>query len=107
MKNKLLLSVVALLGLLSIAAVTPTVTESLVRIQAEVSTGDVTAFFEKSVVIDGVTYKQPWESVSWNSGDKSVKVGDKTMTYGEVMQFVAAIAMQERAENKVVQPVSP
>lgn len=97
MKTKLLL-IVALLGFCSVAsAADPVSSTALVRIQAEVSTGDVTAFFEKSVVVEGVTYKQPWESVSWNSSDKTVKVGTKTMTYAEVMQFVAAIAAQEKA----------
>jgi hypothetical protein len=97
MKSKLLL----LVGLVALCSVTsaaePVSSTALVRIQAEVSTGDVTAFFEKSVTVEGVTYKQPWESVSWNASDKTVKVGEATMTYSQVMQFVAAIAQQEYA----------
>lgn len=97
MKTKLLI-IAGLLAFASVAsAAEPVTSTALVRIQAEVSTGDVTAFFEKSVTFDGVTYKQPWESVSWNASDKTVKVGTKTMTYAEVMQFVAAIAVQEKA----------
>ena len=86
-------------------AADPTVTETLVRIQAEVVSGDVTAFFEKSVVINGTTYKQPWESVGWNSSVTTVTVNGTTMTYGQVMQFVAAIANQERAA-KLANPVA-
>jgi len=84
-------------------AADPTVTESLVRIQSEVTTGDVTAFFETSVTINGATYKQPWESVSWNSSNTTVTVSGTTMTYGQVMQFVAAIANQERAAKLAAQ----
>lgn len=76
---------------------TPSVSEQLVRIQSEASSGDVTAFFEKSVTVEGTTFRQPWESVSWNASDKTVTVGDQTMTYSKVMQFVVTIAMQERA----------
>lgn len=73
-------------------------TENLVRIQAETTTGQVTAYFEKSVTVDGVTYRQPWESVNWNDSEKTVTVGKLSLNYGEVMQFVVAIAQQERAE---------
>lgn len=76
---------------------TPSISEQLVRIQSEVSSGDVTAFFEKSVTVEGTTFRQPWESVSWNASEKTVTVGDQTMTYSKVMQFVVTIAMQERA----------
>lgn len=79
---------------------TPTVSEALVRIQSEVSSGDVTAFFEKSVDVGGTIFTQPWESVSWNNPDKTVTVDGVTMTYHEVMKFVIAIAMQERAEQQ-------
>lgn len=100
MKNKLLLSLfVGLAALLSVAQTPPTATESLVRIQAETTTGNVTAFFEKSVTVDSVVYRQPWESVSWVSSTKEVTVNGQTKTYGEVMQYVVAIANQERAEQ--------
>ena len=98
MKNKLVISLV-ISALLAAFAVAQVASESLMRIQSEVQSGAVTAFFEKSIVIDGVTYRQPWQSVSWNASDKQVSVGGKTMTYGEVMQFVLAIANQERSEQ--------
>ena len=109
MKNKLInLLLVGLLAFASVAsAADPVTSTALVRIQAEVSTGDVTAFFEKSVTFDGVTYKQPWESVSWNASEKTVKVGTKTMTYAEVMQFVAAIAAQEKAAKAAAEAPPP
>lgn len=92
------------LFLTAFAQSTPTATESLVRIQSEVQTGDVTAFFEKSVTIESVVYKQPWESVAWNSSAKTVTVAGETKTYAEVMQFVVAIAQQERAEQLAALP---
>jgi hypothetical protein len=107
MKSKLLL-LVSLLALCSVtSAAEPVSSTALVRIQAEVSTGDVTAFFEKSVTVEGVTYKQPWESVGWNASDKTVKVGEATMTYSQVMQFVAAIAAQEYAAKLAPPPADP
>lgn len=84
----------------------PAPTEALVRIQSEVSTGDVTAFFEKSVEVNGTKFRQPWESVSWNASQKTVTVGERTLTYAEVMQLVVAIALQERAEQ-INPPPSP
>jgi hypothetical protein len=85
----------------------PQPTESLVRIQSEVATGDVTAFFEKSVTVAGTTFRQPWESVSWNASTKTVTVGERTMTYAEVMQLVVAIAMQERQAQLSPPPAPP
>jgi hypothetical protein len=85
-------------------APTPAPTEQLVRIQAETTTGDVTAFFERSVTIDGVKYPAPWQSVSWNNSTKTVTVGERTLTYSEVMQLVRAIALQERAEQAQPSP---
>ncbi len=76
---------------------TPHINEQLVRIQSEVTSGDVQAFFERSVTLDGTTFRQPWESVAWNASDKTVTVGGQTMSYSQVMRFVVAIAMQERA----------
>lgn len=111
MKNKpttITLAVLALvfvfmLAPFALAQATSQPTEQLVRIQSEVATGDVIAFFEKSVVIEGVTYAQPWQSVSWNNSDKTVTVNGVTMTYAEVMQFVVAIANQEWAERKAAE----
>lgn len=98
----------ALLGLCASAfAAEPVTATALVRIQSEVSTGDVTAFFEKSVTVEGTTYKQPWESVSWNSSDKTVQVGDLKLTYSQVMQLVAAIALQEKAAADAAKTIPP
>lgn len=101
-----LLAAVAFCAIAFAQAPTPEPTEQLVRIQAETSTGDVTAFFEKSVTIAGTTYRQPWESVSWNSSTKTVTVGERTMSYSEVMQLVVAIALQERAAQ-LAPPTAP
>lgn len=85
----------ALVGLAG-AASAPTVTESLVRIQCDPASGQVQAFFEKTVTIDGQSFRQPWTSVSWATGsDKTVTVDGKTYTYAEVMAAVVAIANQE------------
>lgn len=92
---------------LAVAAFAQTPSESLKRIQAEVPTGDVTAFFEKGVTIDGTYYGQPWQSVSWNNSDKTVTVNGKTLTYAEVMQFVVAIANQEWADRKAAEAAQP
>lgn len=81
----------------------PAPTEQLVRIQSEVASGDVTAFFEISVTVDGVVYRKPWQSVSWNASSKTVTVDGRTLTYSEVMRLVVAIAAQERAEQKAAQ----
>ena len=85
----------ALVGLAG-AASAPTVSESLVRIQCDPAGGQVQAFFEKTVTIDGQSFRQPWTSVSWATGsDKTVTVDGKTYTYAEVMAAVVAIANQE------------
>lgn len=102
MKNALKLLIAGCAFALAAFAQSPT--ESLVRIQAETKTGDVQAFFEKSITVNGTTYALPgWESVSWNSGSKTVTVGGETKTYTQVMAFVVAIAQQERAEQVAAQ----
>lgn len=100
MKKKIIILVLGAVALLGVAAVSVTPSEKLVRIQAETETGDVQAFFETSVVIGDKTFTQPWESVSWNSSDKTVTVNGETKTYAQVMQFVVAIAQQEREAQK-------
>lgn len=95
MKLRSLILSIALVGLAG-AASAPTVTESLVRIQCDPAGGQVQAFFEKTVTIDGQSFRQPWTSVSWATGsDKTVTVDGKTYTYAEVMAAVVAIANQE------------
>lgn len=109
MKTKLLILALSfqLSALSALPAAEPVTATALVRIQAEVATGDVTAFFEKSVTIEGVTYRQPWESVSWNASAKTVTVAGRTLTYAEVMQLVAAIAAQEKAAKDNPPPAPP
>lgn len=101
------ITIMLLAAVLPITALAQTPSESLKRIQAEVASGDVTAFFEKGVTIDGTYYGQPWQSVSWNNSTKTVTVNGKTMTYAEVMQFVVAIANQEWAERKAAEQATP
>lgn len=95
MKIRSIIISLALVGLAG-AASAPTVSESLVRIQCDPAGGQVQAFFEKTVTIDGQSFRQPWTSVSWATGsDKTVTVDGKTYTYAEVMAAVVAIANQE------------
>lgn len=100
MKNRILILALGSIALLGVAAVSVTPSEKLVRIQAEIPAGDVTAFFEKSITVGETVYTQPWEAVSWNSSDKTVTVNGETKTYSEVMQFVVAIANKERAAQQ-------
>lgn len=95
MKIRSLIVSIALAGFAG-AASAPTISESLVRIQCDPAGGQVQAFFEKTVTIDGQAFRQPWTSVSWATGsDKTVTVDGKTYTYAEVMAAVVAIANQE------------
>jgi hypothetical protein len=107
MKNKTLILVLGAYALLGVAAVPVAPSEKLVRIQAEIPSGDVQAFFENSVTVDDKTFTQPWESVSWNSGDETVTVNGETKTYSQVMQFVVAIANKERSKRINPQPGNP
>lgn len=86
------------------AASAPTITETLVRIQTDPASSQVQAFFEKTVTVDGVEFRQPWSQVSWAIGaDKTVTVAGKTYTYAEVLAAAVAIAQQERAEQAASQ----
>lgn len=81
---------------IAVAASAPVITEALVRVQCDPASGQAQAFFEKTVTIDGQSFRQPWTSVSWATGsDKTVTVDGKTYTYAEVMAAVVAIANQE------------
>lgn len=106
MKNKILILALGVVALLGVAATTVTPYENLIRIQSEVRSGDVQAFFESGVTVNGVNYPDAkgWQSVSWNSSTKTVTVGGETKTYAEVMQFVVAIAQQERDAQKQASP---
>ena len=76
----------------------PIITTTLQRIQTDPQ-GDApiaTAFFEKKTIIDGQTYVAPWTQVTWPLlSDKTVTVGELTLTYAQVSAAVTAIAYQE------------
>lgn len=100
--KKLTPVLLTLFAFLALGAADPVVTETLVRIQTDPASGIAQAYFEKTVTIDGIAYRQPWQEVSWALGaDKSVTVGDKTLTYAEVFAAVQAIAQQERVAAAV------
>ncbi len=104
MKLRSLLLFLAALGLAG-AADAPVVTEALVRIQCDLASGQVQAFFEKTVTVDGQAYRQPWTSVSWATGsEKTVTVDGKAYTYAEVMAAVVAIANQENQPAPTPEP---
>jgi hypothetical protein len=76
----------------------PIITTTLQRIQTDPQ-GEApiaTAFFEKKTIIDGQTYIAPWTQVTWPLlSDKTVTVGELTLTYAQVSAAVTAIAYQE------------
>jgi hypothetical protein len=76
----------------------PIITTTLQRIQTDPQ-GEApiaTAFFEKKTIIDGQTYVAPWTQVTWPLlSDKTVTVGELTLTYAQVSAAVTAIAYQE------------
>jgi hypothetical protein len=76
----------------------PIITTTLQRVQTDPQ-GEApiaTAFFEKKTIIDGQTYVAPWTQVTWPlKSDKTVTVGDLTLTYAQVSAAVTAIAYQE------------
>jgi hypothetical protein len=76
----------------------PIITTTLQRVQTDPQ-GEApiaTAFFEKKTIIDGQTYVAPWTQVTWPLlSDKTVTVGDLTLTYAQVSAAVTAIAYQE------------
>jgi hypothetical protein len=76
----------------------PIITTTLQRIQTDPQ-GEApiaTAFFEKKTIIDGQTYVAPWTQVTWPlKSDKTVTVGELTLTYAQVSAAVTAIAYQE------------
>ena len=76
----------------------PIITTTLQRVQTDPQ-GEApiaTAYFEKKTIIDGQTYVAPWTQVTWPLlSDKSVTVGDLTLTYAQVSAAVTAIAYQE------------
>jgi len=105
MKTRIIPAIITVLAFLALGAGEPVVSEALVRIQTDPATGRAQAFFEKTVTVDGIAYRQPWQEVSWELGAaKSVTVGEKTYTYAEVFAAVQAIAQQERDTPPPVEP---
>ena len=82
----------------------PIITTTLQRIQTDPQ-GEApiaTAYFEKKTIIDGQTYVAPWTQVTWPlKSDKTVTVGDLTLTYAQVSAAVTAIAYQENGAATV------
>ncbi len=80
----------------------PIIITTLQRIQTDPQ-GEApiaTAFFEKKTIIDGQTYVAPWTQVTWPlRSDKTITIGELTLTYAEVSAFVVAIAEQEKAST--------
>ncbi len=82
----------------------PIITTTLQRIQTDPQ-GEApiaTAFFEKKTIIDGQTFVAPWTQVTWPLlSDKTVTVGELTLTYAQVSAAVTAIAYQENGAATV------
>lgn len=87
----------------------PIVVTTLQRIQTDPQ-GEApfaTAYFEQKTVIDGQTYVAPWTQVTWPlRSDKTVTIGELTLTYAQVSAFVTAIAHQEY-NSPAPAPVEP
>lgn len=106
MKNTRILLLTALCSLLTLLAFAQAVSSStaLVRIQTDPPAGRVQAFFERTVTVDGVAYRQPWQEVSWALGDDSpvaITLADGTpaqTTRAAIFAAVAAIAAEEKAK---------
>jgi hypothetical protein len=82
----------------------PIITTTLQRIQTDPQ-GEApiaTAYFEKKTIIDGQTYVAPWTQVTWPLlSDKTVTVGELTLTYAQVSAAVTAIAYRENGAATV------
>jgi hypothetical protein len=103
MKPTRLTSLILACLLLAGLAFAQTVSEQLVRIQTDPASGRVQAFFEKVVTVEGVSYRQPWQEVSWEIGSQEpVEItlangSTATTTRGAIFAAVQAIAAQEKA----------
>jgi len=57
-------------------------------------------FLSRRPSFDGQTYVAPWTQVTWPlRSDKTITIGELTLTYAEVSAFVVAIAEQEKAST--------
>lgn len=77
----------------------PTIETSLARIQTDPASGVASAFFEQKTTVDDQVFLSSWTQVSWSltDEDKSVTVGNLTLTYAQVSAAVVAIAYAEKA----------
>jgi hypothetical protein len=100
----LALFAVALLALAPSRAAAQTVVDNLTIIQTAPASGVVQAFWQKSTVVEGVTFSQPLVENAWKLGDTgtvSIVLADgKTAvtTRAAVFNAVVAIATQEHAK---------
>ena len=107
MKNRILALLFIALASIVGAASAPGWVSTLVRIQTDPATGTATAFFERTITIDGTVAKHPdgWQSVTWSLGGNTTTTLDGiTLTDAQVMQFVVAIAERRRLEVANAQP---
>lgn len=100
MKTRLL-ALLFLAGSLCGAASAPVWVASLVRIQTDPASGVATAYFERTITVDGTVAKHPdgWQAVTWPlGGNSTTTLNGITLTDAQVMAFVVAIAERRRAE---------
>ena len=104
MKNRLLLILAGLtaFALLAGQSAAPVVTESLQRVQTDPASGQVSAFYQKTVVMaDGTQFQQAWSQTTWalNSATPvTITLADGTTaqtTRAAVFSAVVAIANAE------------
>lgn len=103
--KKLFLSLLVLAAGIAFAA-TATVTERLVSIKADTLAGKAQAYYQRTAVVDGVTYVDHLPVVTWDLGSTAAITitlqngTTATTTRAHLMTAVAAVA----AEVKAAQP---
>lgn len=80
---------------------------TLVRIQTDPATGRAQAFFEKTVTVEGVSFKAPWQQVEWplQSADLSVTIDGVTLTAAQISAY--ALALAYAARDQAAPPPTP
>lgn len=112
-KSTRLIVLCLLSSVLCLLAFGQQITEQLVRIQTDPPSGRVQAFFERTVTVEGVPYRQPWHEVSWSLGDSSpvpITLSDGTQattTRAAIFAAVQAIAAAEKAAQATPPPAAP
>ena len=109
MKTRLAILFLALSVLMVGQSAAPTVTESLMRIQTDPASGQVSAFFQKTIIMaDGTQFQQPWTQTSWalaSATEVTITLADGTVaqtTRANVFAAVQSIATQEHASQAAV-----